>query len=73
MQQTLKGVPEAYMDAPEGLTPISATDPEGHKPVRELIYKESLPDVGDAPAEAIPTQPPVPVSDARPKPVEHKN
>ena len=73
MQQALKGVPEAYMEMPEGLTPINATDPDGRKPVKEMIYKESLPDESDAPAEAIPTQPPVPVSDARPKPVEHKN
>ena len=72
MQQALKGVAEAYMEAPEGLTEVRATDPEGKKAVKELIYKESLPEATEAPTEPIPAQPPVPVSEARPKPVDHK-
>ena len=72
MQQALKGVAEAYMEAPEGLTEVRATDPEGKKAVKELIYKESLPEDTEAPTEPIPAQPPVPVSEARPKPVDHK-
>ena len=69
MEKALKGVPESYMEMPEGLTPISATDPEGGKTVRELIYKEGLPPVENPQLEDRST-PPAPVSDARPKPVD---
>ncbi|HQR05049.1 MAG: penicillin-binding protein 1A [Proteobacteria bacterium] len=79
MRQALKNVPESYMDVPEGMTTIEARDPDGNKPVQELIYKESMP--GDSPASppvvpednkpAVPQQSPAPVQDARPKPVEH--
>ncbi|RTL56881.1 MAG: PBP1A family penicillin-binding protein [Rhodocyclaceae bacterium] len=72
MEKALKGVPESWMEAPEGLTPITATDPESRKPVQELIYKETLPAPGDeAPASGERPQVPIaPVQDAKPKPVE---
>lgn len=71
MEKALKGVPESYMDMPEGLTAITAEDPNG-KPQKELIYKEQLPaEEWSSPAEAAPiTGPapaPAPVSDAKPR------
>jgi penicillin-binding protein 1A len=72
MEKALKGVPEAWMEAPEGLTTITATDPNGQKPVKEMIYKEALPEPGDdEPASGDRPQVPLaPVQDAKPKPVE---
>ncbi len=79
MDKALKGVPESYMDAPDGLISINAEDPGGRGTVREYIYREHIPPPppedllapvpGPTPA---PEQPPAPVQDARPKPVEKK-
>lgn len=44
MERALKGVPETFMEKPEGLTQIIATDPVTHKgPAPEFMYKEHLP------------------------------
>jgi penicillin-binding protein 1A len=76
MEKALRGVPESYMEAPEGLIAVTATEPGG-KASRELIYKEQL--SGGAPDEApspekLPEkqQQPAPVSDARPRILEPK-
>ncbi|HEY6896788.1 MAG TPA: penicillin-binding protein 1A [Rhodocyclaceae bacterium] len=82
MEKALQGVPESYMDAPPGLTAISATDPDGKKPVKEFIYKEGLPPVegdesgvptlpmSEQPAKpAAPAAPVVPAPAAAPAPV----
>ena len=74
MQQALKGVPESFMDMPEGLTAVNAEDPSG-KVQKELIYKEQLPaDEWQAPSESLPTTgpaaAPAPVSEAKPKAIE---
>jgi len=68
METALKGVPESWMDAPEGLTSIVANDPSG-KTSREFIYREHLPAVDDS-AEKPEESAPAPVEDATPKPVE---
>ncbi|MDE2598678.1 MAG: penicillin-binding protein 1A [Rhodocyclaceae bacterium] len=73
MQQALKGVPESYMDMPEGLAAVNAEDPAG-KVHKELIYKEQLPpDETSDPVEPLPTTgpapAPAPVTDAKPKSV----
>ena len=71
MEKALKGVPESYMEQPEGLTTITAIDPQTQKPVRDLIYKEALPPVTEeAPPAEERSSPPAPVSDAKPKPVD---
>ncbi|MDK9723440.1 MAG: penicillin-binding protein 1A [Sterolibacteriaceae bacterium MAG5] len=72
MEKTLKGVPESYMTAPDGLVAITADDPSGKGPVRELVYQEHLPPPEET--EHIPTveQPSAPVQDARPKLLEPK-
>ena len=72
MEKALKGVPEAWMEAPEGLTTITATDPNGQKTVKEMIYKEALPEPGDEDPGTgeRPQVPLAPVQDAKPKPVE---
>lgn len=76
MERALKGVPEAYMEAPEGLTAVPANDPSG-KTAKELIYKEQVPaDEWSPPGEALPGPAPAsgtqaaPVSDAKSKAVE---
>ncbi|MRR49881.1 MAG: penicillin-binding protein 1A [Rhodocyclaceae bacterium] len=68
MEKALKGVPESYMDAPSGLTAVTAADPSG-KTSRELIYTESLPPV-DTEKEVPAEQTPAPVQDGKPKAVE---
>ena len=73
MERALKGVPESYMDVPEGLTAITTESPSG-KEQKELIYKEQLPaDEWSDPADPLPAtgpaQTPAPVSDAKSKPV----
>ena len=72
MEKALKGVPESYMPAPDGLIAITADDPSGKGPVRELVYQEHLPPPDET--EHIPTveQPSAPVQDARPKFLEPK-
>jgi penicillin-binding protein 1A len=76
MEKALKGVPESYMDAPDGLIAVNANDPESKTSVREYMYKESLPPPDEAPAETSPApapqQAPAPVQDAKPKSVEKK-
>ena len=75
MTTALKGVPEAYMELPDGLTPITATDPEGKTSPHEYVYGEQLPPVvrEESPIPPLPEQPPAPVREAKPKPVEKKN
>ncbi|MBL8488271.1 MAG: penicillin-binding protein 1A [Rhodocyclaceae bacterium] len=68
MEKVLKGVPETYMDPPEGLVPINAVEPGG-KPGREFMYKEHLPPPEDE-AETPVEQHPAPVTEASPRPVE---
>ncbi len=68
MEKALKGVPESYMEPPEGLVSITSTEPGG-KPGREFMYKEHLPQPDSEP-EAAAEQTPAPVSEAAPKPVE---
>ncbi|CAG0954523.1 partial penicillin-binding protein 1A, partial [Rhodocyclaceae bacterium] len=72
MEKALKGVPESYMPAPDGLVAITADDPAGKGPVRELVYQEHLPPPDET--EHIPTveHPSAPVQDARPKLLEPK-
>jgi penicillin-binding protein 1A len=73
MEKVLKGVPETYMDAPDGLVTVNATDPTTQKPMQELIYKETLPPTdggGDAPVAPSERLPLAPVQEAKPKPVE---
>jgi len=69
MEQALKGVPESWMEAPSGLTAITANDPTG-KTVKDFVYQESLPSESPSEAPPVPQQAPAPVQDARPKPVE---
>lgn len=71
MEKALKGVTEAYMDPPQGLTAVTTEGPSG-KVRNELIYKELLPaDEWADPSEPLPaTGPPpaaAPVSDAKPR------
>jgi penicillin-binding protein 1A len=75
MQTALKGVPESYMDVPDGLAAITDQDLGGNgKQQKELIYKEQLPaDQEEPSSEPLPTTgpppTPAPVLDAKPKPV----
>jgi penicillin-binding protein 1A len=43
MEKALKGVPEAFMEKPAGLTVITATDPATNHSGQEYIYSEHLP------------------------------
>ncbi|TWO80066.1 penicillin-binding protein 1A [Denitratisoma oestradiolicum] len=72
MEKALRNAPESYMEAPEGLTTIQASDPSGNTPVRELIYKEGLPTESPSPEEkhVLPQQAPAPVQEVKPRPVE---
>ncbi|MDD5250404.1 MAG: penicillin-binding protein 1A [Rhodocyclaceae bacterium] len=74
MDKALKGVPESYMEMPDGLVPITATDPAGRGgPTREFVYKEHLPAPDEQPETPIvPQQAPAPVQDAKPKLVDKK-
>src|SRR5207244_422856 len=82
MEKALAGVPESTMEIPDGLTAITAHDPQ-RGPVKEMIYSEGLPTAPEPegtppapvpPAEARvkPQQAPAPVTDAKPKLVEPK-
>ncbi|MGE5469099.1 MAG: penicillin-binding protein 1A [Ignavibacteria bacterium] len=51
MEKALKGVPESYMEMPQGLITINAADPSGHAG-REYVYKEHLPPPEEEPKEA---------------------
>ncbi|MBV2235776.1 MAG: penicillin-binding protein 1A [Sterolibacterium sp.] len=93
MEKALQGVPESFLDLPEGLTTITPASPDGKAGAREYIYAEDLPETSDTmvhdkeapetetsllpslfPGVTAPTQekqqPPAPVQDARPKPVQ---
>lgn len=71
MEKALKGVPEAWMEAPDGLVSVTATDPVSQKTVKEMIYKETVPEPNsEDPANGEKPQVPIaPVQDAKPKPV----
>lgn len=44
MEKALKGLPESFMEKPEGLTAITAIDPAGNNAgVPEFVYREHLP------------------------------
>jgi hypothetical protein len=61
------------MEAPEGLTPITATAPDSKATiVHEFIYSEHLPAAHGEPAQNRPPaeQAPAPIRDATPKQVE---
>jgi len=75
MEKALKGVPESYMEIPEGLTPITATAPDNKTIVHEFIYGEQLPTVSSEPAQSVPPpeQAPAPIRDAVPNPVEKRD
>jgi penicillin-binding protein 1A len=72
MEKALAGVPESYMDQPEGLLQVTAHDPSGKSAGKEFVYRETIPET--PPAENAPAPPaaPAPVQDAQPKPVEKK-
>ena len=72
METALKGVPESWMEAPEGLVSVTANDPNG-KTSKEFVYKEHLPppdNSAETPEETAPAVTPAPVEDAKPKAVE---
>jgi len=75
MSTALKGIPESYMELPEGLTPITATDPDGKTSLHEYVYGEQLPPAAreESSSAPLPEQAPAPVREAKPKPVEKKN
>ncbi|MBI3526249.1 MAG: penicillin-binding protein 1A [Betaproteobacteria bacterium] len=61
MEKALQGVPESFMEKPDGLVAVTATDPSGKSPATEYIYKEYLPELEraePAPAPAPATAPP---------------
>lgn len=72
MAKALKGVPESYMEVPEGLVAIHASDPAGKSRGTEFIYQEHLPQDDEEQPGAIPDpqQVPAPVQDAKPQLVE---
>ncbi len=80
MEKALAGVPESYMDQPEGLAQVTAHDPVGKGAGKEFVYKETIPEppendfIPPAPAPPSPSSPPgrAPVQDAKPKAVEKK-
>jgi len=80
MEKALAGVPESFMEQPEGLTQVTAHDPAGKSTAKELVYKETIPEppenefIPPAPAPLSPPPPTggAPVQDAKPKPVEKK-
>lgn len=51
MEKALAGVPENHTEPPEGLIPVLTPSPDGKKELRDLIYKENLPDPDDEPSE----------------------
>jgi penicillin-binding protein 1A len=72
METALKGVPESWMEAPDGLVSVTANDPTG-KTSKEFVYKEHLPppdNSAETPEETAPVVTPAPVEDAKPKAVE---
>ncbi len=85
MEKALQGVSESFMEVPEGLVTISASDPAGKANSTEFAYKEHLPPADEtmssfesekqpAPAPQPPEkqQMPAPVQDAHPKAVQKR-
>ncbi|WP_121240556.1 penicillin-binding protein 1A [Sulfurisoma sediminicola] len=80
MEKALTGVPESFMEQPEGLTQVTAHDPGGKGTGKELVYKETIPEPPEnefIPPTPAPLSPPsptavAPVQDAKPKPAEKK-
>jgi penicillin-binding protein 1A len=77
METALAGVPESFMDAPEGLTKVTVHNAAGKGTGQEFVYREQVPEgTGDeTPAPAVPAPPPAPpvpaaVLDAKPKVIE---
>jgi penicillin-binding protein 1A len=72
MEKALKGVPESYMEVPEGLVVIHASDPTGKSRGTEFIYQEHLPQDDEEQPSATPDrqQASAPVQDAKPRLVE---
>ncbi|MDP2794228.1 MAG: penicillin-binding protein 1A [Sulfurisoma sp.] len=72
MEKALAGIPESYLDKPEGLTQVTAHDPGGKGTGTEFVYRESIPEppAEEAPAPVKPPSAPAPVQDAKPKIVE---
>ena len=72
MDKALRGVPESYMELPEGLVAVHANDPAGKAKGTEYIYQEHLPPDEEEDSEAAPEkqQAPAPVQDAKTKTVE---
>jgi hypothetical protein len=49
MEKALRGVPESFMERPEQLTPIQASDPStGKESAQEFVYREHLPPVEES-------------------------
>ena len=70
MEQALKGVPESWLDTPEGLITITANDPSSGKAGKDMVYQESLPPAPEEAPASEAQQTPAPVVDAKPKAVE---
>jgi penicillin-binding protein 1A len=54
MVKALKDIPERSLPMPEGLTPITTTDPSTQREVQEYIYREHLPAIEEEKRQAIP-------------------
>ena len=72
MEKALAGLPESYLEQPEGLASVTAHDPGGKGAGKEFVYREAIPALPaeEVAAPLVPTQAPAPVQDARPKAVE---
>jgi len=72
MEKALAGIPESFMDPPEGLAQVTTHDPSGKAARSEYVYRESIPapatDEEPVPVPAPAT--PAPVQDAKPRTVE---
>jgi len=73
METALKNVPEMHRDIPPGMMRVESRDPLTGAAISDLIYQEALhephPEVEQATAEPVASQPPAPVQDAQIKPV----
>ncbi len=79
MEKALAGIPESYLDAPQGLAQVTTHDTAGKSAGREFVYREQIPAASAdeipvpppaAPARPAAAQAPAPVQDARPRSVE---
>ncbi len=78
MEKALAGLPESFMDQPEGLSQVTAHDLAGKTAGKEFVYRESIPpppapEEDPAPLPTATPATPAPVQDAKPKAVEKKN